>query len=75
MPGSRSAAPKPIKNKGVQEAPSRRTRSTGKVDNDEVMDEEDELDNDANKPLGGKKVVVSGEFESISRKKLEELIE
>jgi hypothetical protein len=37
------------------------------VDNDE--------DNDAEKPLYGKKVVVSGEFESISRKKLEELIE
>ncbi len=37
--------------------------------------EVDEDGNDEDKPLYGKKIVVSGEFESISRKKLEELIE
>jgi NAD-dependent DNA ligase len=37
--------------------------------------EVDEEENDADKPLAGLKIVVSGEFELISRKKLEELIE
>jgi len=37
--------------------------------------EDDEESNDEDKPLFGKKIVVSGEFELISRKKLEELIE
>lgn len=36
------------------------------------VDEEDSAD--AVKPLAGLKIVLSGEFESVSRKKLEELV-
>jgi BRCT domain type II-containing protein len=40
-----------------------------------MQEDEEDDDDDDGKPLSGKKVVVSGEFELISRKKLEELIE
>lgn len=36
--------------------------------------DEEESSHDAAKPLSGLKIVVSGEFESVSRKKLEEVI-
>jgi NAD-dependent DNA ligase len=41
----------------------------------EINEEDDDENNDAVKPLAGLKIVLSGEFESVSRKKLEELVE
>jgi len=38
------------------------------------VDEEEEPSSDSAKPLAGLKVVLSGEFESIARKKLEDLV-
>jgi replication factor C subunit 1 len=38
------------------------------------MDVDDEGTHDAEKPLEGLRLVCSGEFESVSRKKLEEII-
>jgi replication factor C subunit 1 len=70
-------APKSANKKETAAAagPSGRTRSTRVVSKDEKMEIDQEESNDEDKPLHGKKIVVSGEFESISRKKLEELIE
>ena len=63
------------KKEGAAAGPSGRTRSTRVVSKEEKMEIDQEESNDEDKPLFGKKIVVSGEFESISRKKLEELIE
>jgi len=69
-------APKSANKKEAAAAgPSGRTRSTRVASKDEKMEIDQEESNDEDKPLHGKKIVVSGEFESISRKKLEELIE
>lgn len=57
--------------------PSGRTRSTrtNQKEEDKMDVDEEEGSSDAVKPLAGIKIVCSGEFEYVSRKKLEEIIE
>ena len=65
-----------IEEKPKADLPSARTRSTRKSQIDETkMDVDEEESEDTVKPLMGLKIVVSGEFELVSRKKLEEIIE
>lgn len=60
-----------------EEAPSRprSTRQQAAKERMEVDDGDQEEEDDAVLPLEGLKIVASGEFESVSRKKLEEIIE
>jgi NAD-dependent DNA ligase len=58
----------------VSLARTRPTRRTQKEEDKMDVDEE-EGSGDTVKPLAGIKIVCSGEFESVSRKKLEEIIE